>query len=121
MDDENKMSKKRIIFYILIVVGVLWVCIKSDMDTLERGDIVRVNEQTFGTSHYKIHEQLGSAAYHEDMVAILQLIDDGKARHIPRGAKGRVIMDASNWVEIRFEDDPLHNWWVKKEFVDRVK
>ncbi|MBD5355834.1 MAG: hypothetical protein HDR88_02360 [Bacteroides sp.] len=124
MDDVNnvnKVSTKRIIFYVLIVICCLWAFIKADMDTLERGDTVRINEQTFGTSHYKIHEQLGSAAYHDDKIAILQLIDDGKARYIPRGAKGKVIMDASNWVEIRFDDDPLHNWWVKKRCVDRVK
>lgn len=74
----------------------------------------------FATRTPAIDEQLGAASLHEDRVGVLQLIADGKVRMVPSGTKGRVIATRGDLIEVRFNDDPLFNWWVRKEFLTKV-
>ncbi len=115
------MSRRRLIFYAVVLIASMCFFGWLDSNTLEKGDRVRVTENTFGTRNYTTHQKLEKAAYHEDQLAILQYIYDGEARFVKPGTQGRVIMDGVAWIEIRFDDDALRNWWVKQEFVEKIK
>lgn len=114
------MSKKRLIFYAAIAIAVIWIRIDMERNSLERGDRVRVTEQTFGGRSYKVLQELDKACYHEDQIGVLQFLYDERARYLSPGNQGRVIMDGGEWVEIRFDDDGLRNWWVKRKAIDKV-
>ena len=114
------MSRRRLILYGIVAISVILIRIAVDRDTLEKGDRVSIVNQTFGARHYSTLQELESLAYHEDKVGVLQYIYDEEARFLSPGAQGRVIMDGSSWVEVRFDDDPLKNWWVKKEAIKKI-
>lgn len=109
---------------VLVVIAVVFCFLVDSCQGIfggfEKGDIVKMNTEMFATRTPAIDEQLGAASLHEDRVGVLQLIADGKVRMVPSGTKGRVIATRGDLIEVRFNDDPLFNWWVRKEFLTKV-
>ncbi len=122
------MSRRRLIFYVVIFIAT--VCLGIWMDNgnshqgvsgLRKGDRVRVTTNTFATREYSTHSELRKAIIHEDRMSLLQYLYDEKARSVLPGTEGRVIMSAGSCVEVCFDDDPLRNWYVELDFIERAK
>lgn len=105
---------------IAIVIGIAIFFWYLNSSGFNKGDQIIMNTEQFGAISYYVTEEIAHAANHADQVAILQLIYDGKARMIPNGTKGTIISTKGSVIEVRFEDDPLANWWIPKEFITKL-
>ena len=121
------MSRRRFIFYAVVFIGTIVLGIIYDSgDTgshlnVRKGDRIRVINDTYAAREPNIHSELRKAIIHEDKIGFLQYLYDEKARPVGAGTEGRVIMGAGGCVEVRFDDDPLRNWYIENDFIEKVK
>lgn len=120
--EQTRRGIKRLIWIVAGIIFVVWVAVgsKDNYGVYQRGDIIKMKVENFATRTYEYDSELGQNALHEDQIAILQMMYDEKVRMVPAGTKGKVIMDKGGLVEVKFEDDPIRNWWVRKSLTTKL-